>query len=197
MDFVNSAILGAIQGATEFIPVSSSGHLIIVRDLLGLQIEHGLAFDAVLQLATTLAVLVYFWKDIIGYIRNFFILLGNFCTKFFAGFVGSNKDIEEPNISKKEKTLLYAVILGTIPAVLIGLFLEESLDTLFRNPSLVAGSLIVGGLVMWFAEKFATQAKDLSSKSGFGIGFFQALALIPGFSRSGMTISGGLFFGLK
>ena len=93
-----------------------------------------------------------------------------------------------------------AVIFGTIPAVLIGFLLEDSMDTIFRNSFLVAMSLIVGGLIMFFAERFAKkneQKNDLSVSRGVGIGFFQALALIPGFSRSGMTISGGLFFGLK
>ena len=189
MDFVNSIILGIVQGLTEFIPVSSSGHLIIARDILGLQLSHSLAFDAVLQLATTLAVLVYFRKDIWGYIKTFFKIIS-----------GKSKEIE-----KKEKTLLYAVILGTIPAVIIGLLLEESMETIFRNPTLVAGSLIFGAVLMWWAEAVSKRKRDLgvkdddslSTKRGFGVGFFQALALIPGFSRSGMTITGGLFLGLN
>jgi len=182
MEIVNSVILGIIQGATEFIPVSSSGHLILVRDFLNMDVEYGLAFDAVLQLATTLAVLVYFRKDIFGLVKNFL--------KFISG-----KFVEA-----KELILLKAVIFGTIPAVFFGFVLEDSMDTIFRNSFLVAISLIVGGLIMFFAEKLAKnieQKKDLSVQRGVGIGFFQALALVPGFSRSGMTISGGLFLGLK
>jgi len=182
MEFVKAIFLGFIQGATEFIPVSSSGHLIIARDLLNMQVAYGLAFDAVLQLATTLAVLVYFRKDIFGYIKTFFALL-------------ARKRVEH-----KEKTMLYAVIVGTIPAVLLGLFIEDAMDTLFRNPMLVAGSLVVGGLVMWISEdvwKKYHHARPLSWRRGLGIGCFQALALIPGFSRSGMTISGGLALGLS
>lgn len=179
MEIVNSVILGIIQGATEFIPVSSSGHLILAREFLDMQVDYGLAFDAVLQLATTLAVFVYFRKDIFGLIKNFFKFI-------FRKFVDA-----------KELILLKAVILGTIPAVVIGFLIEDKMDTIFRNPVLVAGSLIVGGLIMFFAEKFGKQNSDLNVKRGIGVGFFQALALVPGFSRSGMTISGGLFFGLK
>ncbi|MFA7193334.1 MAG: undecaprenyl-diphosphatase UppP [Candidatus Paceibacterota bacterium] len=183
MEIVNSVILGIVQGATEFIPVSSSGHLILAREILGMNVAYSLAFDAVLQLATTLAVLVYFRKDIFGLVKNFF------------------KFVARKNIEPKELILLKAVILGTIPAVVIGLFLEDSMDTLFRNSFLVAMSLIVGGLIMFFAERFskryAEKNVDLNVKRGIGVGFFQALALIPGFSRSGMTISGGLFLGLK
>lgn len=179
MEIVNSIILGIIQGATEFIPVSSSGHLILARDWLNLEVDYGLAFDAVLQLATTFAVLVYFRKDIFNLIKNFF--------KFISG----------KSIEAKDSILLKAVILGTIPAVVIGFFIEDFMDTLFRSSFLVAISLIVGGLVMFFAEKFSKQNLDLNVKRGIGIGFFQALALVPGFSRSGMTISGGLFLGLK
>lgn len=179
MEIVNSIILGVVQGATEFIPVSSSGHLILVRDWLNLEVDYGLAFDAVLQFATTFAVLVYFRKDILKIVKNFF------------------KFVSRKQIDKTEEILLKSIILGTIPAVIIGFLLEDTMDTIFRNSSLVAGSLIVGGLIMYFAEKFSKQNANLNIKCGIGIGFFQALALVPGFSRSGMTISGGLFLGLK
>jgi undecaprenyl-diphosphatase len=179
MEIVNSVILGVVQGLTEFIPVSSSGHLILAREILGMNLEYSLAFDAVLQLATTFAVLVYFRKDIFNLAKNFL--------KFISG-----KFVEA-----KELILLKAVVIGTIPAVVIGFLLEDKMDTIFRSSFLVAMTLIVGGLIMFFAERFAKQNLDLNVKRGIGIGFFQALALIPGFSRSGMTISGGLFLGLK
>lgn len=179
MDLVNSIILGVIQGATEFIPVSSSGHLILARDLLNMEVNYGLAFDAVLQLATTFAVLVYFRKDILNIVKNFF------------------KFVLRKRIDANELILLKAVIFGTIPAVVIGFFIEDFMDTVFRSSALVALTLIVGGLIMFLAEKFSKKNLDLNVKKGIGIGFFQALALVPGFSRSGMTISGGLFLGLK
>ena len=182
MDILNSIILGITQGITEFLPISSSGHLIIIRDLLGIQVYYGLAFDAILQLATTLAVLVYFWKDILGYIKTFFKILSK-----------KKKEL----VSRKEKTLLYAIIVGTIPAVILGFFLEETMNTLFRDVKLVAITLIVGAIIMYLAERSAKQNKPLSTSKGFTIGLYQALALIPGMSRSGMTISGGLRMGLS
>jgi len=178
MEFVNATFLGIVQGLTEFIPVSSSGHLIIARQFLGEQVAYGLAFDAVLQLATTFAVLVYFWKDITGYIATFFAW------------------VLKKDVSKEQKTLLTAIIVGSIPAGIFGFLFENVMETLFRNPLLVAASLLGGAAIMFFAERAATQTKTLTTKRGFQVGLFQALALVPGFSRSGMTISGGLFIGL-
>jgi len=192
----NVIILGIVQGLTEFLPISSSGHLILAREFLTIQIGNDLAFDAVLQLATTLAVFVYFRKDILGYIENFFLII----TK--------RGDVVE----KKERTLLYAVIIGTIPGVVAGLFLESSMETLFRNTNLVALTLVIGALVMVVAELLFSRKQEshsaqtengsnknngLTIKKGLLVGLFQSLALVPGFSRSGMTISGGLFAGLS
>lgn len=178
MEFVNATFLGIVQGLSEFIPVSSSGHLIIARAWLGDRASYELAFDAVLQLATTLAVLVYFWNDIVGYGRTFV------------------RCVLRKTVTSNEKMLLGAVIAGTIPAVIAGLFLEDLMDTLFRSTMLVAISLIIGACIMYLAERVATMQKTLSIKNGLLIGCFQALALVPGFSRSGMTIAGGLFAGL-
>jgi undecaprenyl-diphosphatase len=178
MSIIDAIILGLIQGLTEFIPVSSSGHLILARDFLQTDATNALAFDAVLQLATVFAVFVYFRKDILGLIKTFF----KWCAK---------KPVEAG-----EAILLKALIIGTIPAIVVGLFLEDYMETVFRSATLVAAMLIVGSLVMWLAEKVATQKNEINLKRGFIIGCFQALALIPGMSRSGSTISGGLFVGL-
>lgn len=178
MDILSSIILGFIQGMTEFLPVSSSGHLIIARDFLGMGEGLGLSFDAVLQLATSLAVLVYFRHEFIKLLGAFFKML-------------ARKVIE-----KEEKILLFAIILGTIPAVVFGLILEDSMGTTFRSPLLVAFMLLAGSLLFFIAEKFAKQSEELTVRSGVAIGFFQVLALLPGMSRSGSTIAGGLLFGL-
>jgi undecaprenyl-diphosphatase len=160
---ISNIILGVVQGLTEFIPVSSSGHLILVREFL---VVHGndLAFDAVLQLATILAVGVYFWKDLWALLYDW--------------------------------RKLKIVIIATIPAVVLGLLLENYMETVFRNVLLVAIMLVVGSFIMLLSEYFAKKDKRLGLKNGFIIGLFQCLALIPGMSRSGMTISGGLFTGL-
>lgn len=171
---LQSIFLGIIQGLTEFLPISSSGHLIVFRDIFNLQFEYGLAYDAVLQLATTLAILVYFRKDICNLVKKFFVMIKG---------------------GEKDPTLL-AVIIGTIPAIILGLLLEEYMDTVFRSSELVALTLFLGGLVMLLTERFAKQDGEISMKKGLVIGLFQSLALIPGMSRSGMTIAGGLFAGI-
>ncbi len=178
MTYFTAIILGVVEGATEFIPVSSSGHLIVVRAILGANDTLGLSFDAVLQLATTLALVIYFWKDLWTVFMTFLSL------------------VTGGNVSNKDKTLLYVIVIGTIPAVIFGLILEKKMDTIFRNVSLVAVSLILGSLLIWLAQKFAKQNKELTLGRGVLVGFFQCIALVPGVSRSGATISGGLFSGL-
>lgn len=169
MPFWDAIILGIVQGLTEFIPVSSTGHLILFREWLGINISSGLSFDAVLQLATTLAVILYFWKDIWDLKNNL--------------------------------KMIKVLIIATIPAVILGLLLESKMETVFRDPKLVAVMLIVGAGLMYFAEKFSNKItnkeNEVGINKGFIVGVFQSLALIPGMSRSGSTISGGLIMGLS
>lgn len=177
MTFFHAIILGIVEGLTEFIPISSSGHLIVTHHFVGIT-SQDLAVDAVLQMGTIVAVAIYFWKDILNLARNFFRVL-------------TKKEVEQ-----KDKTMLFAIILGTIPAVLFGLLLQKSMETVFRDNHLVAYSLIAGSVLMYFAEKYRKENQELSLWSGIKIGLFQCLALVPGVSRSGATISGGLFAGL-
>lgn len=188
MTHLVATILGFVEGATEFVPVSSSGHLIIARKMLGLSATGGLAFDAILQLATSCALLVYFWRDILKILKT-------------AWFFVCRKPILE-----REKILLYAIVLGTVPAVVFGLLLEKSMDTIFRNTSLVAITLILGSILFWYAQKYSQKLSPrrllgenngLTVWKGIKIGFYQCLALLPGVSRSGATISGGLLSGLS
>jgi undecaprenyl-diphosphatase len=179
MSVATAIILGFIEGLTEFLPISSSGHLIIARDLFHWQGSGDLAFDAVLQLATIMAVIFYFHKDIWHLIKSFFMMI-------------FGKIVE-----KKDKTMILAIIVGTIPAVIAGLLLQKYMETTFRSAFLVCIILIIGSGIMFLAEKFATKNKELTVKVGFLIGIFQCFALVPGFSRSGTTISGGLFMGLN
>jgi undecaprenyl-diphosphatase len=166
MTFFQSAILGLVQGLTEFIPVSSTGHLILSRQLLGLPLAGSISFDAILQLATAVALICYFWHDIWNI------------------------------ISFKNKNLILPLIIGTIPAVVLGLLLESYMDTYFRGTHVVAIALVAGSILFFFAEKFLknnSYPTGVTIKKGLMIGLFQCLALVPGFSRSGATISGGLF----
>ena len=179
MDILTSVILGAVQGLTEFIPVSSSGHLIIVREILGINDSYNLAFDAVLHLATALAILIYFRKEI----RE----LLNTAYDWTLG-----KEIE-----RDSRNLLVALILGTIPVVIIGFFFEGFVTDEIRSPIVVAVALIAGSIVFWIAEQMAEKNRHLTPRRGFLTGIFQIFALLPGVSRSGITISGGLFMGLN
>ncbi|MES2213628.1 MAG: undecaprenyl-diphosphatase UppP [Patescibacteria group bacterium] len=182
MTHLVAIILGFVEGLTEFIPVSSSGHLVIARQLLDANNAGGLAFDAVLQLATSCALLLYFWRDIWRLKQTAWMWI---CRK---------------PIEQKEKTLLCAIILGTIPAVIFGLLLEKKMDTVFRNVHLIALTLVLGSVLFWYAQRKSKQyveKKEPTLGRGIVVGFFQCLALVPGVSRSGATISGGLISGLS
>jgi undecaprenyl-diphosphatase len=182
MTFFEAIILGIVQGITEFLPISSSGHLILMRDLLGMQTEGGLAFDAILQLATTFAVIIYFSQDLWVIMQTGLRKLGRL------------------PVNKKELTLLYALLIGTIPAVIVGVLLESYMETLFRSPILVAGTMVLGSVLFIYAEWVyysSVPQNILTVKKGFQIGLFQCLALIPGVSRSGASIAGGMLLGLS
>jgi len=182
MDILSGIILGVVQGLTEFLPVSSTGHLILAREALGLQVEYGLSVDAMLHLATALAVLIYFRSDFIRLLKTAY------------------NWIQRKTTDTKDRTLVVALVLGTIPAVVVGLLLEDIVSTVFRSPLLVAGALVAGSVLFIVAEYVAKKKEEqkiaVSAGGGFAIGLFQALALIPGMSRSGMTIVGGLLLGL-
>ncbi len=174
MSIIESIVLGLVQGLTEFLPISSSGHLILVREFLNISPEGSLAFDIFLNTATLCAVIFCFWGDLKAIIVD---LLSN-------GF------------SARSKTLISALILGTLPAGLIGFFFGNQIENAFRESSVVALALIAGSVLMFLADKIARKG-GLSPIKGLAIGFFQALALIPGISRSGSSISGGLLVGLS
>lgn len=178
MTYLVATILGFVQGITEFLPISSSGHLILARSILGQNTENGLAFDAILQLATSFALLMFFYKEILRIVGSVIkLMLG--------------KDVSGP-----DKNLLFSLILGTIPAIVFGFLLESKMETVFRDPTLVAIALVLGSLLIYYAQRVSKEDRALDLKRGLVIGFFQTLALVPGVSRSGATISGGLISGL-
>ena len=182
MSYIQAFILAVIEGITEFLPISSSGHLILMRDLLGMQTEGGLAFDAVLQLATTFAVILYFSQDLWVILQTALRKLGRL------------------PVNAKELTLLYALLIGTVPAVILGVLLESYMETVFRSPLVVAGTMVLGSLLFIYAEWVyysSVPQNILTVRKGLQIGFFQCLALIPGVSRSGASIAGGMLLGLS
>lgn len=182
MSVLQAIVLGIVQGLTEFLPISSTGHLRIVPAFLGWE-DPGAAFTAVTQLGTMAAVLLYFRKDLI---RIWWAWLR----------------------SARERTYLKAdtdarigwfIIIGTIPIGIFGLAFKDQIETGARDLYLIGTALIVLGLVLLVAEKVGTRERDLEhirTKDGIAIGLAQSLALIPGVSRSGSTITAGLFMGL-
>ena len=182
MTIFEAIILGAVQGITEFLPISSTGHLVLAHSLFGLEGTEALAFDAILHLATALAVIVYFWSDLMMLLNTALRRLGRL------------------PVNERDMTLLSAILVGTIPAVILGLSLESLMETTFRSPVLVAGVLIAGSILFMYAEWVyihREQNNEMTVGKGLKIGFFQSLALIPGVSRSGASIAGGMFLGLS
>lgn len=185
--WLDALILGLVQGLTEFLPISSSAHLRILGPLLPGGADPGAAFTAITQLGTELAVLIYFRKDVV-----------NMLTAWLASLplIGSRKPGEALHPDAK---LAWLVLLGTIPICVLGLLLRDWIETTFRTLALTAVMLIVFGLILGWAEKRGAQNRQsdaLSWKDGVLLGFAQAMALIPGVSRSGGTITAGLLLGL-
>lgn len=180
MSIIEAIILGIVQGLTEFLPISSSGHLLVVPSLMGWH-DPGAAFTAVIQLGTMAAVVIYFRRD-----------LWNITRAFLKGLRGRAESAQE----RLDARMGWYIILGTIPISVFGLLFKGQIETGARNLYLVGAMLIVFGLVMGAADMFARQARKLEAikpHDAVVIGFAQALALIPGVSRSGATITFGLF----
>lgn len=182
MDLIQSIILGLLQGLTEFLPISSSGHILILPAILGWE-DPGAAFTAVIQLGTELAVLLYFRKDLWGIARD------------WTGALFRPEKRGELNVR-----MGWYLVAATIPIAILGYTFENQIETAARNLWLVASMLIIFGIVLGLADRFGKRSRDvgqLSFRDGVLIGFAQSLALIPGVSRSGATISAGLALGLE
>ncbi|MBI3686190.1 MAG: undecaprenyl-diphosphate phosphatase [Actinobacteria bacterium] len=182
MNLVQAAVLGVVQGLTEFLPISSTAHLRIVPAILGWP-DPGAAFTAVIQLGTMLAILVYFWREI-----------SRITVAWTRGLV--NREVR----SSLEARMGWYVIFATIPIGLIGLAFSDQIETGARNLWLIGAALIALALVMLLADRTGTRArgeKDLTLRDGLLVGLAQAAALVPGVSRSGSTITAGLFLGLQ
>ena len=181
MNLFHAIVLGLVQGLTEFLPVSSSGHLRIVPAFLGWD-DPGTAFTAVIQLGTMAAVLLYFAADIKR-------VLGAWLAGLFNASKRDNLDYR----------MGWMIVLGTIPISLIGLVFRHQISSGGRNLYIIGTMLIVFGVVLALADRFGSQRREVEQmtvRDGFLIGVAQTLALIPGVSRSGSTISAGLAFGL-
>lgn len=189
MDIIQAIILGIVQGLTEFLPISSSGHLVLVPYAMRWE-NPGLAFDTLLHLGTLVAVVWYFWKDIVAIIKALISsILDIFRGNFKAGLKGDSF-----------KKLAWLLVVGTIPAGLMGILLKSQFESLFNSVPAVGFFMIITGILLWGAERVKRgekEVKDVSFKNALAIGIFQGFAIAPGISRSGATISAGLFSGLE
>ena len=188
MNIFQGIIIGIVQGLTEFLPVSSSAHLIFIQKLLG--VESSLAFDTFLHLGSLLAVLIYFRADIYKMIRAWFLSVGDILQhRFKEGFY-----------SDPYKRLSWYVILATIPVGIAGVFFESQVDALFAGALYVPGFfLFVTGTILYLSQRMASGQIDMSRMGWFQslfMGLGQACAIMPGLSRSGTTIAAGLVMGL-
>ncbi|MGI8944753.1 MAG: undecaprenyl-diphosphate phosphatase [Thermoleophilaceae bacterium] len=179
MSIFQSIVLGIVQGLTEFLPISSTGHLRIVPAFVGWE-DPGAAFTAVTQLGTMAAVLLYFRKD-----------LWRIATAWVRSLRGAERD--------QDARIGWYIILGTIPIAIFGLAFRDTIENGARDLYLISTALIVMGLVLLAAERAGTRKRemdDVGLRDGVIVGLAQALALVPGVSRSGATITAGLFLGL-
>lgn len=181
MDIVQAFVLGIVQGATEFIPVSSSGHLVLVPWLLYWP-EPGLVFDTIVHWGTLVAVLAVFWRDIVALTRAW------------------ARSLVERSLNQTEARLAWLIIVGTLPAALMGFLWKDFFESLFGSPGWVAALLLVTGMLLALSERLGKRQRsmgDLSWLDSVLIGLAQGLAIAPGISRSGATIAMGLLRGVK
>jgi undecaprenyl-diphosphatase len=182
MNWFQSAVLGIVQGLTEYLPVSSTAHLRIVPAFFGWE-DPGAAFTAVVQLGTMAAVVLYFWRDLLR-------IAGTWMAS-----------LTEPRLRRSlDARMGWYVIVATIPIAILGLIFHDQIEDEARGLSLIGVTLIVFGLVLYGADRLGAKTRDVESvgvRDAIAVGVAQALALVPGVSRSGATITAGLILGLK
>jgi undecaprenyl-diphosphatase len=177
MEWYKAILLGIVQGLTEFLPISSSGHLALLEHFFGIQ-EAGLGFDIILHVGTLVALVIFFWKDWMGMFQAV---------------------IWRERYNRFERRLFGYLVLATIPGGVIGYLLEHKAETVFRTPTRIAVLMGSVGLLLYLAEKTARHQRRLTGmklRDALIIGCSQALAVMPGVSRSGITMTTGLFLGL-
>jgi len=180
MTLLHAVILGVVQGLGEFLPISSSAHLVIFPWLLNFP-DPGLTFDVALHIGTLAALLAFFWRDWLKLIGAFFRSLG-----------------KKPALWDKDERLIWFILLATIPAAVIGFLIEDYAETILRGPLLIAGMMAVMGILLGLVDRFGKKTKTLGQiglKDSLIVGCSQALALVPGTSRSGVTITTGMLLG--
>ena len=182
MGWFEAVVLGVVQGLTEFLPISSSAHLRVVGEAFGWG-DPGAAFTAITQIGTEAAVLLYFRRDI---------------ARIVTAWLRSLRGRRDGAPMDPDARMGWLIIVGSLPIVVLGLLFQDDIETTLRDLRIVATALIVFSLILYWADRVGAkqrELKDLTIAHGIGFGFAQAMALIPGVSRSGGTITAGLFLG--
>jgi len=223
-EVIRSIIIGGVQGISEFLPISSSGHLVLVPYVFGWDYK-GLSFDVALHFGTVIAIIVFFWKDWTKIIANAINLnqkskiknqssTGSDCPERQSNGQNDNSKLINGNYSTTEQSsnetmkqydnlpenLLWQIIVASVPAGIVGFLLNDYVEKYFHSPLLIAADLIIFGLILWLIDKYSSknsQIKNMSYGKSFLVGCAQAIALIPGVSRSGITITASRGLGLN
>ena len=185
MTLLQAFLLGLVQGATEFLPVSSSGHLVLVPWVLGWRLEPQAAFvfDILVQWGTLVALVAFYWRDLVGMVRA--VILG----------LARRRPLEDPLAR-----LGWLIAAASLPAAIAGLLLKDAVESAFNSPTAVSAFLLGTAVLLFLSERLSRQTRQLSELTlidALWVGLAQALALLPGISRSGSTIAGGLTRGLR
>lgn len=185
MDLWESFLLGLIQGITEFLPISSSGHLVLGQYFLGLQNNGGITYEIVVHFGSLVSIVLFYRKDVVQLVMSAVTMLAKPMLLF------------SPSKLPKDQLLVYLILISMIPALLVGLFLKSSIETAFESPVWVSVMLLVTGTLL-LSTKLATPEQNvIGSKHAIGMGLAQAVAILPGISRSGSTIAIGQHLGLS
>ncbi|MBN1560226.1 undecaprenyl-diphosphate phosphatase [candidate division KSB1 bacterium] len=183
MDVGKAFLLGIVQGLTEFLPISSSGHLVLGKHLLGLH-EQGIEFEVFVHFGTLLAVLTIFSKDIGHLFKAFFgIFSASFREKGLRGYYQENADFR----------LLIFLVVASVPAAILGLSLQDQIETAFSSPRFACSMLIITAVILFLTRFVRKTGESLTLRNTLMMGIAQAVAILPGISRSGATISTGLY----
>lgn len=190
MEIWQALVLGVLQGITEFLPISSSGHLVLAESFFGLQVKELLSFDVVLHAGTLVALIVYFWRPLINMAKGLWVDIKHMLK------IEAKQELRDPENPREQ---VWFLIVATIPVVALGPFLKDVIEGYFRSTEMVMIMLGVTAVLLALAELIGKRVKPRvdTIKTALLIGCFQVLALVPGLSRSGSTIVGGLFGGLK
>lgn len=190
MTTFQAVVLGALQGLTEFLPVSSSGHLVLMETFFGLQVEKLLVFDVVLHAGTMVALIVYFWRTLLNMLKGLWIDVKKMLK------IDSDQELRDPDHPREQ---VWYLIVATVPIVLVGPFLKDIIEQYFRSSATVVFMLALTAFLLALSEVLGkkVEGKVHSLKVALLMGCFQVMAVIPGVSRSGSTIVGGLLGGLK